>query len=137
MSSESCYSRYMDEVETFEKFVFTSIGLTLFNLVASRVLVSRGTAPNKLAYYHLTTGSIKVCLALAIFATEPTCPSGCSCTGGHVDPLVALIPLVLGCLWLYKGYSFHKLAQQQGGPDYNPGDLENQGGSKQPTAELT
>jgi hypothetical protein len=112
-TSSSCYARFQTEIETYETFLFTSLGLTAFNLVTSRVLVARQTTHTKLAYYHGIAGLIKVCLALGIFVMTPTCPSGCTCTGGFAHPTLAIIPLILGFLWLHRGYTYYKQAQNE------------------------
>ena len=133
MSAVECVSRWEDEVSRFESLLFASLGLTFANLIVSRVLIAKGMASRNLAYYHLGTGSLKVVLAIAIFALIPTCPSGCQCYGGHINPLTALIPLAIGIRWLAKGYGFYKKSQSeavvatdddQGFADEDQGDVE-------------
>lgn len=113
-SSSSCLSRYDDEITRFENIVYASLTLTVLNLVLTRILQARGLPPQRLAWFLGGTGTLKIGLSVAIFATIPTCPSGCQCTGlGHVNPIVGILPLVIGLLWLARGYKFYKSAQQQ------------------------
>jgi hypothetical protein len=112
--SSNCVAEFEDEVARFHAFLFTSLGLTFVNLVVSRVLTAKykDSAPKRLAYYHVLTGGLKVILAICVFSTIPTCPDGCVCTG-HTSPAVAILPLLVGLLWLAKGYTFFKQSQQQ------------------------
>ena len=111
MTDGSCTARWNDEVQRFETLLYVSLALTLGNIVVSRVLIAKGWSPIKLAYYHGATGSVKVLLAICILATIPTCPSGCFCYGGHVSPIVALIPLLIGLRWLARAYTYYKASQ--------------------------
>ena len=111
-NTSSCVSRWNDEVNRFENLLFASIALTLVNIVVSRILITKAKwTALKLAYYHGGTGSLKILLAVAIFASIPTCPSGCTCYGSHVNPIVAVIPLLIGSRWLYQGYVFYQKAK--------------------------
>jgi hypothetical protein len=74
MSSSSCAQQYAGEVNRFEALLYASLLLTVANSVATRVLISRGMALQKIAYYLWTTGGIKVILAMTIFSIIPTCP---------------------------------------------------------------
>lgn len=123
-SSSLCYNRYQAEVDTFETLLFTSLGLTAFNIIASRMLVARQSSALKLAYYHVSTGLVKLCLAIGLFATIPTCPSGCNCVGGHVSPAVALIPLALGCVWLHQGCTYFQKAKHENAVEYSAGTVD-------------
>lgn len=114
MSSSSCtqqLQQFADEVNRFEALLYASLLLTVANSVATRVLIGRGMALQKLAYYLWTTGGIKVILAVTIFSIIPTCPSGCKCVGGHMNPLTAAILLLVGLAWLYRGYKAYKLSK--------------------------
>jgi len=112
--SASCQERYQDEINRFETLLYTSLALTVVNLFVSTVFIVRSSwTRHCMAQYFGITGSIKIGLAVALFATIPVCPPGCSCTGGHVNPLVGVIPLVIGVRWVTLGYKYHQLGQPQ------------------------
>ena len=116
MLSTQCNDDFMKDVNRFNSVVFASVGWTVLNWEVAFALIARGVAPRILAYYHGTTGTIKIILAFWIYLLIPVCPSGCACLGEHMSPsFLAFLPLLIGLLWLRLAYHYYLLAKAADG----------------------
>lgn len=125
--NNTCSAAWSREVRQFEIIIFISISLTIITLCISIFRKQYLTEHPKQAAIGLgVLGSIKVFLAIIVLSVLlPECPAGCQCRGYRFPHIYPITIMVIGILWMKRGYDYHKMAVSGVNGDANSnGDVE-------------
>lgn len=114
-SSYECQNEIQSALNLYWGFVAFSLGLTVLNLAAFRICMRRRLEnhPKLAAKIFFSMGAIKIILGILILSVfQPSCPSGCVCYGYLPSPLYGCIVLIIGALWMLRGYKYLNVSRE-------------------------
>lgn len=108
-STQQCIDEFNQEIASFERLVFLSLGLTALSGVATIFFKAQLESNLKRAWmFYFGLSAIKLLLGILLFtAFSPTCPSGCNCGSYHPSWFYPTIVIVIGLLWLRRGKQYY------------------------------
>lgn len=117
-STANCQSELQSALNLYWGFVGTSLGLTVVNILVCRICLRQRieTSPKLGAKLYISTGCIKILLGILLLTIlHPKCPDGCTCSGLLSSYVYPFIVVLIGILWMTRGFAFLNIARNADG----------------------